>query len=890
MKKTLIKQESRQSMDKILLIDGNSILNRAFYGIPELTTADGRHTNAVLGFLNIVLKVIDEEQAAYVCVAFDVKHPTFRHEMYSEYKGTRKPMPNELVEQLPLIKEVLASMGVHMIEKAGYEADDILGTLSRVAEREGYLVTVLSGDRDLLQLATDSVLIRIPKTKAGKTIVEAYHADEVKDAYGVDPITFIDMKGLMGDTSDNIPGVPGVGEKTAQKLLLEYGSLDGIYAAVDNMKKSKLKDNLIEYKEQAYMSKVLATIKLDCEIEDKIEDMKYDNPFNEKSYKIFKDLEFKSLLGRFSNEDKAEPEMNISYELVSDYTSFEKITEDIYSKDKIALNCFVGSEGITGIAVCIKPDKVFLIRLNNEITISTINDMIVKLGKMKITIICEDIKSQLPYLDIDESFSVFDCGLAAYLINPLKDKYSYDDISKDYLGIELSDYKELVGKHEINYFSYEMENVAKYMSYTVVVPLISMQIILDKLSENDMKQLYYDIELPCAFSLYDMEKNGIRVDRNELLSFGEKLKKRIEELTENIYKLAGKTFNINSTKQLGEILFEELGLKSGKKTKTGYSTSVEVLEKLQGEHPIIPAILEYRQLTKLNSTYVEGLSAYIGADERIHGKFNQTVTVTGRISSTEPNLQNIPTRFPLGREIRKVFKPEEGYVFLDADYSQIELRVLAHFSEDETLINAYHKDTDIHSITASEVFDVPIDEVDSLMRRRAKAVNFGIVYGISSFGLGQDLDISKKEAEGYIDKYFKTYVGVKKFLDNTVDMAKKKGYTKTLYGRKRPLPELFSSNYMTRSFGERAAMNSPIQGTAADIIKIAMIKVNRALKERGLQSRIVLQVHDELIIETYKPELEEVKNILIHEMMNSASLAVPLIVDVHSGDSWYDAK
>lgn len=882
--------ENRYIMNKLLLIDGNSILNRAFYGIPELTTADGRHTNAVLGFLNIVLKVIDEEQASYVCVAFDVKHPTFRHEMYSEYKGTRKPMPKELVEQVPLIKEVLASMGVHMIEKAGYEADDILGTLSRVAEKEGYLVTILSGDRDLLQLATDSVLIRIPKTKAGKTIVEAYHSKEVAEVYGVDPITFIDMKGLMGDTSDNIPGVPGVGEKTAQKLLVEYGSLDGVYDSVDNMKKSKLKDNLIEYKEQAYMSKVLATIKLDCELDDKIEDMRYDNPFNEKSYKIFRDLEFKSLLSRFSNDDKGEPEMNVSYELISDYTSLEKITEDIYSQDKVALNCFAGSEGITGIAVCTRPDKVYLIRLNNEITMSSINDMIVRLGEMKITIVCDDIKGQLPYLNIDETFSVFDCGLAAYLINPLKDKYSYDDIAKDYLGIELPDYKELVGKQEINYFSYEMDNIAKYMSYTALVPLSAMEIILEKLSENDMKQLYYDIELPCAFSLYDMEKNGIRVDRNELLSFGEKLKKRIEELTENIYKLAGRNFNINSTRQLGEILFEELGLKSGKKTKTGYSTSVEVLEKLQGEHPIIPAILEYRQLTKLNSTYVEGLSVYIGADERIHGKFNQTVTVTGRISSTEPNLQNIPTRFPLGREIRKVFKPEDGYVFLDADYSQIELRVLAHFSEDETLINAYHKDTDIHSITASEVFDVPIDEVDSLMRRRAKAVNFGIVYGISSFGLGQDLDISKKEAEGYIDKYFKTYVGVKHFLDNTVELAKKNGYTKTLYGRKRPLPELFSSNYMTRSFGERAAMNSPIQGTAADIIKIAMIKVNRALKSRGLQSRIVLQVHDELIIETYKPELEEVKNILTQEMMNAASLAVPLIVDVHSGDSWYDAK
>lgn len=889
MTKIVMIQERHNIMSKILLIDGNSILNRAFYGIPELTTADGRHTNAVLGFLNIVLKVIDEEHADHVCVAFDLKHPTFRHEMYKEYKGTRKPMPDELREQVPLIKQVLLSMNIHMIEKAGYEADDILGTLSRIADREGYEVTVLSGDRDLLQLATDRVLIRIPKTKAGKTVVESYHAKEVCETYGVDPVTFIDMKGLMGDTSDNIPGVPGIGEKTASKLLVTYGSMDGVYAAVDDMKKSKMRDNLIEYREQAYMSKVLATIKLDCELDDKLEDMKYENPFNEESYKIFADLEFKSLMGRFSDSDMKQPEYSVDYKIISDIDAFKVMSDALHNEKKIGSSCIAGNDGIVCWSVSAGA-KSYLVRVGSEITENVINDLVSELNNKSITIICDDIKSELPYLSIDESYDVFDCGLAAYLINPLKDNYSYVDLARDYMHIDVPEYKELVGKQEITYFSFEIDNIAKYMAYKSSIPLAVVDMLVDKLSNMGMKDLYYNIELPCAFSLYDMEKNGIRVDRDELLSFGVKLKARIEELTSDIYKFAGKEFNINSTKQLGEVLFEDLGLKSGKKTKTGYSTSVEVLEKLQGEHPIIGAILEYRQLTKLNSTYVEGLSAYIGADNRIHGKFNQTVTVTGRISSTEPNLQNIPTRFPLGREIRKVFKPEKGYVFLDADYSQIELRVLAHFSEDETLINAYHKDTDIHSITASEVFDVPIDKVDSLMRRRAKAVNFGIVYGISSFGLGQDLDISRKEAEGYIEKYFNTYGGVKRFLDNTVENARKNGYTTTLFGRRRPLPELSSSNYMTRSFGERAAMNSPIQGTAADIIKIAMIHVNRALKDKNLKSRIVLQVHDELIIETYKPELDEVKDILVNEMMNAAKLAVPLVVDVHSGDSWYDAK
>ncbi len=872
-------------MNKLLLVDGNSILNRAFYGLPDLTTKDGKHTNAVLGFLNIILKILDEEKATHICVAFDLKHPTFRHEMYKEYKGTRKPMPDELREQLPLIKEVLKSMNINIIEKAGYEADDILGTLSRIGDKEGYLVTVLSGDRDLLQLATDRIMIKIPKTKAGKTIIENYYSDDVKEAYGVDPVTFIDMKGLMGDTSDNIPGVPGIGEKTASKLLVEYGSMEGLYNAIDTLKQSKMKDNLVEYKEQAFMSKVLATIKLDCELDSNIQDMKYDNPFNKDSYKLFSELEFKSLLTRFDGVEKT-VEFNMDIEVVEDYDRYTGIISELKNSDRIGFSFIIGDD-LLGVSLCNRDNKAYVVKFINFLTA----DMVVQdILNLKNTLCCIDLKSQLPYITLDESYDVFDCEIGAYLINPMKDQYDYDDIAKDYLGISLQGKKEILGKDALNAFSFETKAQLELMGYYSVIPFMAMNAIKDKLHKLNMYKLFCDIEMPCLYSLYDLEKNGIKVDKEGLIAYGLNLKTRIDELTGQIYQYAGKEFNINSTKQLGEILFEDLGLKSGKKTKTGYSTSVEVLEKISAEHPIIPLILEYRQLTKLNSTYVEGMSAYICSDGRIHGKFNQTVTATGRISSTEPNLQNIPTRLPLGREIRKVFVPEDGYVFLDADYSQIELRVLAHLSEDKTLIEAYNKDSDIHAITASEVFGVPMEQVDDLMRRKAKAVNFGIVYGISSFGLGQDLDISRKEAEGYISKYFDTYKGVKNYLENTVAFAKEQGYSVTMFNRRRPINELKSSNFMTRSFGERIAMNSPIQGTAADIIKIAMINVNCKLKQGGFKSRLVLQVHDELLIETKLEELEEVKNILVEEMMKAAKLSVPLIVDVHHGSSWYDAK
>ena len=876
-------------MNKLLLIDGNSIMNRAFYGIPDMTTNDGRHTNAIYGFLNIILKVIEEEQATHICVAFDLKKKTFRHEMYEAYKGTRKGMPEELHEQMPRIKEILQAMHIRIVEQEGFEADDLIGTLSKKGEREGFAVTILSGDRDLLQLATDTVLVRIPKTKHGKTEVEDYYAKNVVETYGVTPLIFIDMKGLMGDTSDNIPGVPGIGEKTAAKLLAEYGDLDGVYAAVDSMKASRMKQNLIENKDLAYLSKTLATIKLDCPIPFEFSEATYHDPFNAEAYTLFEDLELKSFYKRFSVEKKEE--LTFETVLIDDIDGYNALLAKLQKAKEVSFAWITQDGEALGVAVCMDLEHVYLIRFMMFITEAMVADNLLALSRdYQVQLACMHVKKLLSFLDFHEEDAVFDAGLAAYLLQPNQSEYEYDTLAKVYLDVTLPSEKEMLGKEKLGYFSFEDERVQKWMAYQAIVPYKIKSVLREKLKETGMESLYDEMELPCLYALYEMEKNGIRVDGEALHQYGKKLRTRIEELTAEIHAMAGEEFNINSPKKLGEILFEKLGLKNGKKTKTGYSTSAEVLEKLKNAHPIIPKILEYRQLTKLNSTYAEGLAGYIRADGRIHGKFHQTVTVTGRISSADPNLQNIPTRMPLGREIRKVFIPEEGSVFVDADYSQIELRVLAHMSGDAALIAAYQADEDIHAITASQVFDVPLDQVDSTLRRKAKAVNFGIVYGISSFGLGQDLDISRKEAEGYIEKYFATYGKVKEFLDRTVEDAKKNGYTVTMFGRRRPIPELASSNFMTRSFGERAAMNAPVQGTAADIIKIAMVRVNRRLKKEHLQSKLVLQSHDELIIETKKEEVEIVQKILVQEMMHAADLAVPLLVDANVGDSWYDAK
>lgn len=876
-------------MNKLLLIDGNSIMNRAFYGIPDMTTNDGRHTNAIYGFLNIILKVIEEEQATHICVAFDLKKKTFRHEMYEAYKGTRKGMPEELHEQMPRIKEILRAMHIRIVEQEGFEADDLIGTLSKKGEREGFAVTILSGDRDLLQLATDTVLVRIPKTKHGKTEIEDYYAKDVVEAYGVTPLIFIDMKGLMGDTSDNIPGVPGIGEKTAAKLLAEYGDLNGVYEAVDNMKASKMKQNLIENKDLAYLSRTLATIKLDCPIPFEFSEAVYHDPFNAEAYTLFEDLELKSFYKRFSVEKKEE--LIFETVLIDEIDGYNALLAKLQKAKEVSFAWITQEEEALGAAVCMDLEHVYLIRFTMFITEAMVADNLLVLSRdYQVQLSCMHVKKLLSFLDFHEKDAVFDAGLAAYLLQPNQSEYEYDTLAKVYLDVTLPSEKEVLGREKLGYCSFEDEKVQKWMAYQAIVPYKVKAILREKLKETGMEALYDEMELPCLYALYEMEKNGIRVDGEALHQYGEKLRTRIEELTAEIHAMAGEEFNINSPKKLGEILFEKLGLKNGKKTKTGYSTSAEVLEKLSNAHPIIPKILEYRQLTKLNSTYAEGLAGYIRADGRIHGKFHQTVTVTGRISSADPNLQNIPTRMPLGREIRKVFIPEEGSVFVDADYSQIELRVLAHMSGDAALIAAYQANEDIHAITASQVFDVPLDQVDSTLRRKAKAVNFGIVYGISSFGLGQDLDISRKEAEGYIEKYFATYRKVKEFLDRTVEDAKKNGYTVTMFGRRRPIPELASSNFMTRSFGERAAMNAPVQGTAADIIKIAMVHVNRRLKEEHLQSKLVLQIHDELIIETKKEELETVQKLLVEEMMHAADLSVPLLVDANVGNSWYDAK
>lgn len=877
-------------MNKLLLVDGNSILNRAFYGLPDLTTSEGLHTNAVLGFLNIVLKVLEEEKATHLCVAFDVKQKTFRHEMFEEYKGTRKSMPDELREQVPLIKDILTKMNITICEKDGYEADDILGTLSRVANKEGYKVTVLSGDRDLLQLATEDILIRIPKTKAGKTTIEDYYAKDVEELYGVTPLVFIDMKGLMGDSSDNIPGVPGIGEKTASKLLIEYGSMEGLYDNIDSLKKSKMKENLINYKEQAFMSKILATIKLDCVLDVDLSNSTVDNMFNQQVFDEFTRLELKSLLNRFKDNMKTSKTLEYTKELVDDFDRVNEIFKEAEKNNTCGVAYICDKEGEPlGAAICYDKTNVKVIRFMNFITLEFFNSKLLELNK-NTTLSFVDIKSILPIVDLSDDDNIFDCSLAAYLINPLVESYAYDELSKIYLNVSLQPEKDYIKKQDINLFSFEDNNLLELFALKALIPFITKEILIHKLNEFNLLDLYNNIEIPCLFALYDMEQNGIKVDKEALRSFGDKLKLKIDELTKKIYELAGQEFNINSTKQLGVILFEQLGLTCSKKTKSGYSTNVEVLEKIKDEHEIIPCLLEYRQLTKLNSTYVEGLVPYISSDSRIHGKFNQTVTATGRISSTEPNLQNIPTRLPLGREIRKVFIPEKDFLFIGADYSQIELRVLAHLSNDKALLDAYNNNHDIHAATASEVFDVPIDQVDSLMRRKAKAVNFGIVYGISSFGLGQDLDISRKEAESYIAKYFETYKDVKVFLDKTVESVKEKGYSVTLFNRIRPIPELKSSNFMQRSFGERAAMNSPIQGTAADIIKIAMINVNKELKLRNLRSKLVLQIHDELLIETHKDEFDEVKEILTTKMSEAVKLNVPLIVDVNFGNNWYEAK
>ncbi len=874
---------------KLLLIDGNSILNRAFYGLPEMTNSQGLHTNAVLGFLNIMFKFLEEEQPSHLAVAFDLKAPTFRHKMFKDYKGTRKGMPDELAEQVPVIREVLKVMDVPMMMQEGYEADDLLGTMSVIGESQGYEVKIISGDRDLLQLATDKVQIRIPKTKMSGTVVEDYYASDVMERYQVTPKEFIDVKALMGDASDNIPGIPGIGEKTATKLIKEFHSIENAYEHIDEVKPNRAKNNLQEYYEQGIMSKELAAIKLDCPVDIKLDDAKIRNIYTREAYQLLKKLEFKSVLKRFDGDDP--DEFKLETECISDLVRAEEVFAEAAEKTEIGYSIYEeGNRFWAGMSL--DGQQVYLMAAEGFITKEFLLDQISRLYHSAEHVGMMEVKEYLGELDVNETTdSIFDISLAAYLVNPLKSTYEYDDIARDYLSLMIPSRKELLDKkkpvsdkHGLTEEGKKILGMEAYISREAIRPLS------EQLTELGMMDLYRKIEIPTMFALYDMEERGIHVDRQALKDYGDQLVGRIEELQTSIYKEAGEEFNINSPKQLGVVLFEHMKLEGGKKTKTGYSTSVDVLEKIEHLYPIIPMILEYRQLTKLKSTYADGLSNFIGEDERIHGRFNQTITATGRISSTEPNLQNIPVRMDLGRQIRKVFLPEEGYIFLDADYSQIELRVLAHLSKDEKLIHAYQENQDIHARTASEVFGVPMDQVTSGQRRDAKAVNFGIIYGLSAFGLSQDLKITRKQAQDYIDKYFATYPKVKEYLDQEVEKGRTEGFVETMFHRRRPIPEMKSKNFAQRNFGERVAMNSPIQGTAADIIKIAMVRVNMKLKEKNMKSRLILQIHDELLIETWLDELEEVKKILKTEMMNAAELEIPLEIDINTGSSWYEAK
>ena len=891
---------------KLVLVDGHSILNRAFFGIPDLTNSEGLHTNAVYGFLNILFKILDEEQPDYLTVAFDVHAPTFRHKMYDAYKGTRKPMAEELRQQVPLMKEMLTAMGVTIVEKEGYEADDLLGTIAKQSEAQGLEVSIVSGDRDLLQLASDHIKIRIPKTKRTGTEIEDYLAKDVVEKYQVTPLQFIDVKALMGDSADNIPGVPGIGEKTATALIVSYGSIENAHDHLEEIKPNRAKQNLSEHYDMAQMSKELATIEIHAPIEYSLEDAKLGNLFTEEAYLMCKRLEFKNMLSRFD----IDAPKNLAEEHFTFVTDKKQIS-DIFKKAKKAGHigcCLLPGEGIIteqlslfeqpkeqqvieGMSIAFSEEDICYLSAGTEVSAEELLEEIRELsgGQTKVSVM--DLKETLKTLPLPENDRYFDASVAAYLLNPLKNDYPYEDLAKDYAGLMIPSKTDLLGKESpVKAKQAKPEAFLKYICYMAYIPWKTRDRLLEELNNTGMQTLYDTIELPLVYTLSDMEKEGVHVDAEELKRYGEELAAQIAVLEKEIYEGAGETFNINSPKQLGHILFEKLEMPYGKKTKTGYSTAADVLEKLAVEYPLVSKILEYRQLAKLKSTYADGLANFIEEDGRIHTTFQQTVTATGRLSSTDPNLQNIPIRMELGRMIRKVFLPKDGYVFVDADYSQIELRILAHMSGDEMLIQAYREAQDIHRMTASQVFHTPFEEVTDLQRRNAKAVNFGIVYGISSFGLSQDLSISKKEAQEYIERYFESYPKIKEFLDGCVEKAKKDGYSVTMFGRRRPLPEISSSNFMQRSFGERIAMNAPIQGTAADIIKIAMNRVHRRLIDEGLKSRLLLQVHDELLIEAAPDEVDEVKKILDEEMKGAADLSVELEIDTHTGKNWYEAK
>ena len=883
--------------EKIMLIDGNSIVNRAFYGVPLLTNGEGRYTNGVYGFLNILFKLLDEEQPDYLAVAFDLHAPTFRHRTFDGYKGTRKGMPEELREQMPLLKEVLQAMHIPIFEQEGFEADDILGTLSALAEKNGIVPVVVSGDRDLLQLAGETLKVRIPKTKGGRTETEDYYAADVQAKYGVTPAEFIDMKALMGDASDNIPGVPGIGEKTAAKIITQYHDIETAIAHAAEIKPKKASENLAAYQEQARLSKFLATIVRDMPLEWDKETLKIGDMFNQTAYELVKRLEFKSMFSRFEGSASAPKQAEQTYRFVADREGAKEVLAAL-KKGEVGYAFVYENEEGQGLAlyqeqlggVWMEASMAFLMQELLEIFQPFFADSAYrKIG--------HDVKKDIRFLrsyGYDGFTAEFDTAIGAYILNATGSSYEYDDIAAAFLNETYPSQEEVFrkGRTKKAFAALPEAERTAYGARQAEIFFRARKVMEERLAENEQKSLFYDMEMPLIYVLADMEKYGIKVDKAALLAYQKRLGESLDGMEEEIYALAGEKFNINSPKQLGVILFEKLGLKGGKKTKTGYSTAADVLEKLRTAHPIVERILHYRQLAKLKSTYADGLLAVMDAEtEKIYSTFNQTITATGRISSTEPNLQNIPVRLELGRELRKIFIPESAeFCFLDADYSQIELRVLAHISGDESLIAAFKSNQDIHRMTASQVFHVPFDEVTPLQRSNAKAVNFGIIYGKGAFSLGQDLGISRKEAEEYINAYFARYPKIKTFMEDTIKNWTKNGYVSTLWNRRRNMPELQSSNFMQRAAGERAAMNMPIQGTAADIIKLAMIKVHRALQEGGYRSRLILQVHDELLIEAYKEEKEAVAKILKENMEHAADLLVPLDVDVHEGASWFEAK
>ncbi len=901
-------------MDKLVLIDGNSIMNRAFYGImgsKMLTTKDGKYTNAVYGFLAILFKLIDEVKPNYMAVAFDLKAPTARHKMYEGYKANRKGMPEELAEQMPVIKQVLRAMKIDIIEKEGYEADDILGTLSRYGEKQGLEVTILSGDRDTFQLATDNISIRIPHTKAGKTETDIYNRDKIKEVYGLEPKQLIEVKGLQGDTSDNIPGVPGIGEKTALKLIQEYGTIENIYKSLEDGTsnlKGKQKENIENNKDLAELSKTLGTINLEVPIEDTLENFKVEEWDKQEVYKIFKELNFKRYIERFNLEGTEEKQENIEktysvkeiinkneiQKLISDVEKEQKMIFEIFSQPNDSIEKII-KEKIT--AICIYLDSVktvYYINLSKENDIQDLKQIFEDNNIGKVGIHLSKTYILLKQENIKLNNLKFDAKIAGYLLNSNNNKLTLENIAEEQLGIDISNYiKKEDESEQITLFedTKNEENQKEELALRTYILSKLEKHMLEKLEEINNIELFQSIEMPTIEVLSEMQWNGMYANKDELEKFGDKLKEQLEIKTKIIYEMAGEEFNINSTKQLGEILFEKKKLPVIKKTKSGYSTDVDVLEKLKEEDPIIEQILDYRQLMKLNSTYVEGLKPYINpVTKRIHSFFHQTITTTGRISSTEPNLQNIPTRFELGKQVRKIFEPEFGKVYIDADYSQIELRVLAHVSKDSHMQEAFKNNEDIHKQAASKVFKVPINEVTKAQRSEAKAVNFGIVYGISDFGLAEQLGIGRKQAKKYIEEYLTQYSGIKSYMDNITNEAKEQGYVETIFHRRRYIPELQSKNYMVRQFGSRAAMNTPIQGTAADIMKLAMINVYNELKKRNLKSKIVLQVHDEMMIEAPKEEKEEIKKILKEQMETVVKLDIPLIAEISEANNWYECK